>query len=51
MEPYLPPVMDLLEIGVRQIICQSQGRSLNYGNENAAGGNINDDNFVDGGEF
>jgi len=51
MEPYLSPVMDLFEIGVSHVICQSEGRSLYYGSDNAAGGNINDDNFVDGGEF
>ena len=50
MEPYLSPVLQVFELAPSRVICQS-GRQLNYGREGAAGGGINDDNYVDGGEF
>ena len=43
--------METIEVRACNVICQSQGSSLYYGDDNTPGGNINNGNYVDGGEF
>ncbi|MBR3029755.1 MAG: hypothetical protein IKH93_01220 [Bacteroidales bacterium] len=49
---YKTPESDILEVNLCWVICQSvAGRQVVYGDEGKAGGDINDDNYVDGGTF
>ncbi len=53
MKSYLSPQMEIIEIDLAAVICQSPGGTTltNYGEGGAAGGTINDDNYVEGGIF
>ena len=54
MNTYSSPEIEILEIGPGRDVCQSNGgKSLSghYGSDGAAGGGIDNDNIVDGGEF
>ena len=49
---YEVPTAEIYEFCPDRVICQSeQGRSVVYGNEGKAGGDIDEDNYVNGGTF
>ncbi|MBQ3659727.1 MAG: hypothetical protein IJS70_00930 [Bacteroidales bacterium] len=49
---YVAPAAEIFEFCPGRVICQSEpGRSVVYGDEGKAGGDINDDNYVNGGAF
>ncbi len=49
---YVAPSAEIFEFCPGRVICQSEpGRSVVYGDEGKAGGDINDDNYVNGGAF
>ena len=49
---YYSPESEILELGICQIICQgSLGKSVTFGDEGRAGAEIDEDSYVNGGNF
>ncbi|MBR5035100.1 MAG: hypothetical protein IKX71_07310 [Bacteroidales bacterium] len=50
---YLPPQAELFELDPRCVICDGSdnSRTMTYGDEGMAGGAIDNDNYVNGGDF
>lgn len=53
MKTYISPETEVFEVCPSAVICQSlDGVTVsNFGSDGAAGGNINDENYIDGGVF